>query len=77
MCVLYRTVLENLEKDNIGYCSVSLLMLISFTLLKISFCLLQDHVLIELTQTGMKGQDDLVREEDPYVVVHPNYVIDV
>lgn len=36
-----------------------------------------DHVLIELTQTGIKGQDDLVREEDPYVVVHPNYVIDV
>lgn len=34
-------------------------------------------MLIELTQTGMKGQDDLVREEDPYVVVHPNYVIDV
>lgn len=46
-------------------------------ILSISICLLQDHVLIELTQTGMKGQDDLVREEDPYVVVHPNYVIDV
>lgn len=28
MCVLYLTFLENLEKDNIGYCSVSLLMLI-------------------------------------------------
>lgn len=41
------------------------------------FSTLQDHVLIELTQTGMKGQDSLVREDDPYIVVHPNYVMDV
>lgn len=38
-----------------------------------------DHVLIQLTQTGLKprgGQGELVREEDPILVVHPNYMID-
>ncbi|KAJ8307403.1 hypothetical protein KUTeg_015487 [Tegillarca granosa] len=40
-----------------------------------------DHVLIELTQTGLKARTKhdeaaLVREEDPFLVVHPNYVID-
>ena len=38
-------------------------------------------MLIELKQTGLKGQrkdDDvgLVREDDPILVVHPNFVID-
>ena len=40
----------------------------------------QDHVLIQLDQTGLskrKGADEeLVHEEDPILVVHPNYVID-
>ncbi|KAL5009589.1 hypothetical protein ScPMuIL_011894 [Solemya velum] len=40
-----------------------------------------DHVLIELKQTGLnqKGKDGdaLVREDDPFLVVHPNYVVDV
>ncbi|XP_033731881.1 zygotic DNA replication licensing factor mcm6-like isoform X2 [Pecten maximus] len=34
-----------------------------------------DHVLIELKQTGLKGEG-LVREEDPFLVVHPNYLVD-
>ncbi|XP_069120581.1 zygotic DNA replication licensing factor mcm6-like [Argopecten irradians] len=34
-----------------------------------------DHVLIELKQTGLKGEG-LVREEDPFLVVHPNYMVD-
>ncbi|XP_067686906.1 zygotic DNA replication licensing factor mcm6-like [Haliotis asinina] len=41
-----------------------------------------DHVLIELTQTGMKPKSKhdtqaLIREDDPILVVHPNYVADV
>ncbi|KAL3836521.1 hypothetical protein ACJMK2_021945 [Sinanodonta woodiana] len=39
-----------------------------------------DHVLIELTQTGLKTkgkqESELVKEDDPFLVVHPNYVID-
>ncbi|XP_064611933.1 zygotic DNA replication licensing factor mcm6-like [Liolophura sinensis] len=40
-----------------------------------------DHVIIELKQTGLKArskvdEDELVREDDPFLVVHPNYVID-
>ncbi|CAG2252241.1 TUBE [Mytilus edulis] len=35
-----------------------------------------DHVLIELKQTGLKTSEGLVREDDPFLVVHPNYVID-
>lgn len=38
--------------------------------------LFQDHVLIELKQTGLKTTEGLVREDDPFLVVHPNYVID-
>jgi len=40
--------------------------------------LLQDYVLIQLDQTGLKGDSDdrLVVEDDPILVVHPNYVID-
>ncbi|ESO87684.1 hypothetical protein LOTGIDRAFT_206985 [Lottia gigantea] len=40
-----------------------------------------DHVLIELKQTGLKkskhGEESLVREDDPILVVHPNYAADV
>lgn len=35
-----------------------------------------DHVLIELKQTGLKSDQGLVIEDDPFLVVHPNYVID-
>jgi len=40
------------------------------------FSSLQDHVLIELKQTGLKTDQGLVIEDDPFLVVHPNYVID-
>ncbi|XP_041371751.1 zygotic DNA replication licensing factor mcm6-like [Gigantopelta aegis] len=41
-----------------------------------------DHVLIELKQTGLKKlskheEETLTREDDPFLVVHPNYVVDV
>ncbi|XP_030065987.1 DNA replication licensing factor MCM6 isoform X2 [Microcaecilia unicolor] len=37
-----------------------------------------DHILIELTQTGLKGssEGESVREDDPYLVVNPNYVLE-
>lgn len=37
-----------------------------------------DYVLIQLDQTGLRGHSDdrLVVEDDPILVVHPNYVID-
>ncbi|KAH3703399.1 hypothetical protein DPMN_078435 [Dreissena polymorpha] len=40
-----------------------------------------DHVLIELAQTGLsrknkRDEDTLVRDDDPFLVVHPNYVVD-
>jgi len=38
----------------------------------------QDHALIQLTQTGMKsdkdGEGETV-EEDPILVLHPNYIV--
>merc|ERR1712168_1008791 len=40
-----------------------------------------DHVIIQLDSTGLTGKgkhatdDQLVREDDPILVVHPNYVI--
>ena len=39
-------------------------------------------MLIELKQTGLKatkkhGEESLVREEDPILVVHPNFIVDV
>ena len=42
---------------------------------------LQDHVLIELSQTGLgkkskRDADVLIKEDDPFLVVHPNYVLD-
>ena len=35
-------------------------------------------MLIQLDQTGLRGHSDdrLVVEDDPILVVHPNYVID-
>ena len=45
-------------------------------------CVFQDRVLIQLEATGMKGRGrgegdvgDMVKEIDPLLVVHPNYVI--
>ncbi|XP_004709896.1 DNA replication licensing factor MCM6 [Echinops telfairi] len=37
-----------------------------------------DHVLIELTQAGLKGSSDGCEsyEEDPYLVVNPNYLLE-
>uniref|UniRef100_A0A8C5R9A7 DNA replication licensing factor MCM6 n=1 Tax=Leptobrachium leishanense TaxID=445787 RepID=A0A8C5R9A7_9ANUR len=39
-----------------------------------------DHILIELTQTELKSQsakeDDVPKEEDPFLVVNPNYMMD-
>ncbi|XP_078538581.1 DNA replication licensing factor MCM6 [Lissotriton helveticus] len=38
-----------------------------------------DHILIELTQSGLKGDTEEVveiTESDPYLVVNPNYVLD-
>jgi hypothetical protein len=45
------------------------------------FFIFQDNVLIELKQTGLKphskhDQETLVREDDPILVVHPNFVPD-
>lgn len=38
----------------------------------------QDHVLIELTQAGLKGSTEGSEsyEEDPYLVVNPNYLLE-
>jgi len=50
-----------------------------FSLTKL-YVLLQDHILIELDTTGLKpkhSKEQLVKEDDPVLVVHPNYVIDV
>ena len=38
-------------------------------------------MLIELSQTGLSrkskhDEEALIREDDPFLVVHPNYVID-
>ncbi|NP_989393.1 zygotic DNA replication licensing factor mcm6 [Xenopus tropicalis] len=37
-----------------------------------------DQILIELTQTGLKGTGDeeVPKEEDPYLVVNPNYILE-
>ncbi|XP_018417303.1 PREDICTED: DNA replication licensing factor MCM6 isoform X1 [Nanorana parkeri] len=38
-----------------------------------------DHILIELTQTGLKGsgsEAEATKEEDPYLVVNPNYLME-
>lgn len=42
------------------------------------FCVSQDHVLIELTQAGLKGSTEGSEsyEEDPYLVVNPNYLLE-
>lgn len=41
---------------------------------------LQDHIIIELSKTGLKKVTDdgeePVTEEDPFLVVNPNYVLE-
>lgn len=40
---------------------------------------LQDHIIIELTKTGLKkvaDGEEPVMEEDPFLVVNPNYVLE-
>ena len=44
-----------------------------------AWLLFQDHVLIQLDHTAglkQKGEEGLTRDDDPVLVVHPNYVID-
>ena len=54
---------------------------VSFRLISLYFFVyFQDHVIIQLDQTGLKARtkqdEQLVREEDPILVVHPNYIVD-
>lgn len=46
--------------------------------LRTTICISQDHVLIELTQAGLKGSTEGSEsyEEDPYLVVNPNYLLE-
>ena len=46
--------------------------------LRTNVCVSQDHVLIELTQAGLKGSTEGSEsyEEDPYLVVNPNYLLE-
>lgn len=46
-----------------------------FQLYSISCQLFQDQVIIPLTSSAAKG--DETEDEDPLLVVHPNYVVDV
>lgn len=63
----------NIEKDyciqNFGDTAVDL---------RTNACVSQDHVLIELTQGGLKGSTEGSEsyEEDPYLVVNPNYLLE-
>ncbi|XP_043546940.1 DNA replication licensing factor MCM6-like [Chiloscyllium plagiosum] len=40
-----------------------------------------DHILIEMTKSGLKilkagAEDDVTEEDDPFMVVNPNYVLE-
>lgn len=47
---------------------------------KVPFFLFKDHIIIELTKTGLKkvseDGEEPVMEEDPFLVVNPNYVLE-
>lgn len=44
---------------------------------KLCFCLYQDYILIELTQSGLKGSAESTEsQEDVTLVVNPNYTFD-
>ena len=36
----------------------------------------QDQVIIPLSRTGLSGKDETSEEEDPLLVVHPNYILE-
>lgn len=43
-------------------------------------CSFQEHIIIELTKTGLKkvgdeGEEPVI-EEDPFLVVNPNYILE-
>lgn len=39
--------------------------------------LLQDHILIELSQSGLRGsREEETFDDDPYLVVNPNYLLE-
>ena len=37
----------------------------------------QDQIIIPLTMTNLRDKDKEDEEEDPLLVVHPNYVMDI
>lgn len=39
-------------------------------------CFYQDHILIELSQAGLKGSESASTEEEPLLVVNPNYILE-
>lgn len=42
-----------------------------------NFCFSQDHILIELSQSGLRGsREEETFDEDPYLVVNPNYLLE-
>lgn len=36
----------------------------------------QDHILIELSQAGLKGSESASTEEEAVLVVNPNYILE-
>lgn len=47
--------------------------------MKLTVCLCplpQDHILIELSQAGLKGSEPASTEEDVVLVVNPNYILE-
>ena len=38
--------------------------------------LFQDQVIIPLSRTGLAGKEEVAEDEDPLLVVHPNYVLE-
>lgn len=41
-----------------------------------SLIFFKDQIIIPLSKTGLTGRDEESQEEDPLLVVHPNYIID-
>lgn len=69
-----RPVLAGMYIENV------LLLWVLFMFILFLFFILQDHIIIELTKTGLKKVTDEgeepVTEEDPFLVVNPNYVLE-
>merc|ERR1712071_507889 len=42
----------------------------------ISRLIYQDQVIIPLSKTGLSGKEEVAEDEDPLLVVHPNYVLE-